>query len=337
MTRLEMYRVLGIRHSATTEEIKDAYRRLVKKYHPDITRTNSSGRQLTKVIEAYKTLIVTSRSRNLVEFPTGKRKSGTAGRSGTAGSRTAYTGRTGSSTATAHRSGSAAGSAAPGGSAKSGRTGRTGHTGHTGHTGATDSSDRSRYTGKTGAAKSSGNAGSATAGRNRSGTSAQSSGPSANRSPQADTQAAPHAGSGSEAGPDNQAANKDIFSLGKLLETGKTIGMRAFAARSLGNTGKRTAYAFLRKALYDPSDLVVKTAVEAIGNLKITQSYGELSSVFSHGNTELRETVLAAVEKIGAHGAFRDIVQSAMRDPEFAIRSMARRMSVEQKKAAADG
>ncbi len=216
MTAFEMYRILGLRYGASAEEIKDAYRQLVKKYHPDVTKTNSSGLQLAKVIEAYKTLIVTSRSKNVVEFPVSKKT---------------------------------AGSAAP-----------------------------------------------------------------------ADT-----------------APRADIFSLGKLLENGRTVGMRAFAARSLGNTGKRTAYAFLRKALYDSSDLVVKTAVEAIGNLKISQSCGELASTFSRGSREVRESVLAAVEKIGPRGGFQDIVETAKRDPDFSIRSMARRMTSAAEKAVSDG
>jgi hypothetical protein len=216
MTAIEMYRILGVRYGASVEEIKDAYRRLVKMYHPDVTKTNSSGPRLTKVIEAYKTLVVTSRSKNVVEFPGSKKTAAPADR----------------------------GDAAP---------------------------------------------------------------------------------------------RADIFSLGKLLENGRTVGMRAFAARSLGNTGKRTAYAFLRKALYDPSDLVVRAAVEAIGTLKISQSCGELASTFSRGGREVRESVLAAVEKIGPRGGFRDIVETAKHDPDFSIRSTARRMTSGADKAVSDG
>lgn len=215
MTTFEMYKTLGLNYGASAEEIKEAYRRLVKKYHPDITKNNGSGLQLNNVIQAYKTLIVTKRTRNLVDFPVKNVKKKTPEREFT--------------------------------------------------------------------------------------------------------------------------RNTDIFSLGNLLENGKTVGMRAFAARSLGNTGRRTAYAFLRKALTDPSDLVVKTAVEAIGDLKIRQSYGELFAVFSKGSREIRESVLCAVDKIGINGAFSDIVEAAVMDSDINIRNMARKMLRESEKAAQDG
>ncbi len=215
MTTIEMYKILGLNYGASADEIKSAYRRLVKAYHPDVTNDDSSGLRLTKVIHAYKTLMVTKRAKTLVEFPVKNVRK----------------------------------------DASKARTER----------------------------------------------------------------------------------NADIFNLGKLLETGKTVGMRAFAARSLGNTGKRSAYAFLRKALYDSSDLVKKTAVEAIGNLKIQQSYGELASVFTKGNREIKEAVLHAVERIGTQGAFGSIVENAKSDPDFSIRSMARRLTVEAEKAVSDG
>lgn len=267
MTRFEMYKVLGVRHGASMEEIKDAYRRLVKKYHPDLTQTAASGLKLGRVIEAYKTLSVATRRRNLVDFPGNpacERKppppppGRPPGKSG---------------------AGAGSGTGAGAGAGASGGAGRRGGNGSGGGRGSR-------------------------------------------------TQAA--AGGA-------QREKGDIFSLGKLLETGKTIGMRAFAARSLGNSGKKTAYAFLRKALYDPSDLVVKAAVDAIGNLRISQSYGELSAVYVKGNREIREAVLYCVRKIGVHGGFRDIVENAQRDPDVFLRNTARRMSMETDKAASDG
>lgn len=278
MTHYEMYRTLGVRCGASSEEIKDAYRKLVKKYHPDVTKTSSSEGKLTKVIEAYKTLIVTGRNRNLVEFPVNKeKKSPKARRTGPGGA---------------------------GGTAAGPRTA------------AQSSQTRSRPA--------------------ASGGGTQTAGGRSARTGPGGPDAADGAGQNAQS---RTTSNSDIFSLGKLLENGKTVGMRAFAARSLGNTGKRTAYAFLRKALYDPSELVVKTAVEAIGNLKISQSYGELFSIYSRGSTELRETVLYAVGKIGVHGAFRDIIETAKSDREFSVRSTARKLAAEygREKAVSDG
>ena len=125
----------------------------------------------------------------------------------------------------------------------------------------------------------------------------------------------------------------DIFSLGKLLENGKTAGMRIFAARSLGYSGKKAAYAYLRKALYDSSSLVVKTAVEAIGTLRIRQSAGELASVYSRGDYEIKETVLKTIARIGAYEPFKPIITLAMNEQEAGLRTLGRSLSVEAKKA----
>jgi molecular chaperone DnaJ len=55
------YEVLGIKEGASTEEIKRAYRELVKKYHPDQYRDNPLSKlaeeKLSEINEAYDTLM----------------------------------------------------------------------------------------------------------------------------------------------------------------------------------------------------------------------------------------------------------------------------------------
>ena len=55
------YEVLGVRHGASVEEIKNAYHELVKKYHPDKYRDNPladlAQEKLTEINEAYDTLM----------------------------------------------------------------------------------------------------------------------------------------------------------------------------------------------------------------------------------------------------------------------------------------
>lgn len=54
------YDQLGIEHNASMEEIKQAYRRLAKKYHPDVNHGNPNAEvQFKKVKEAYETLYST--------------------------------------------------------------------------------------------------------------------------------------------------------------------------------------------------------------------------------------------------------------------------------------
>lgn len=198
--RLELYRTLGLPFGASGEAVKEAYRRLAKQYHPDITKDQSSGPVFAKIVHAYKVLSVREQQKNLIDFPVRNvRRSGTA----------------------------------------------------------------------------------------------------------------------------KPPREVDIFSLGKLVIQGKTVGMRAFAARGLGNSGKRSAYVYLRKALYDSEDLVIKSAVEAIGKLKILQSAGELAALYNRGSREIRRAVLSAASEIGFTSGFRGILLSGMKDPEHEIRKFA--------------
>lgn len=56
MTAKNYYQVLGILPSASLEDIKLAYRRLARKYHPDVSRLPEAEEQFKAVNEAYETL-----------------------------------------------------------------------------------------------------------------------------------------------------------------------------------------------------------------------------------------------------------------------------------------
>jgi len=44
------YEVLGVPHQATKAEIKKAFRRLARKYHPDVARDKKAGEERIKGI-----------------------------------------------------------------------------------------------------------------------------------------------------------------------------------------------------------------------------------------------------------------------------------------------
>jgi DnaJ-class molecular chaperone len=54
----DYYKILEIERDASEEEIKHAYRRLAKKYHPDLNKTDPKAKEkFIELHEAYETLI----------------------------------------------------------------------------------------------------------------------------------------------------------------------------------------------------------------------------------------------------------------------------------------
>lgn len=56
MSKRDYYEVLGLSKGASTDEIKKAYRRLAKKYHPDVSKEENAIEKFKEVQEAYEVL-----------------------------------------------------------------------------------------------------------------------------------------------------------------------------------------------------------------------------------------------------------------------------------------
>ena len=52
----DYYRILGVDRSADDKTIKSAYRKLARKYHPDVAKTKDSGERFKEISEAYEVL-----------------------------------------------------------------------------------------------------------------------------------------------------------------------------------------------------------------------------------------------------------------------------------------
>ena len=52
----DYYSIMGLDRKATAEEIKKAYRKLARKYHPDVSKDPDGEEKFKDVAEAYETL-----------------------------------------------------------------------------------------------------------------------------------------------------------------------------------------------------------------------------------------------------------------------------------------
>ena len=68
MAKRDYYEVLGIDKNAKQEEIKSAYRKLVKKYHPDINKEKDAEEKFKEIQEAYDTLSDENKRSNYDRF-----------------------------------------------------------------------------------------------------------------------------------------------------------------------------------------------------------------------------------------------------------------------------
>jgi molecular chaperone DnaJ len=77
----DYYRVLGVQPDADPAAIRSAYRRLVRRYHPDVSRGVASKQKFLKIQEAYAVLSDRVKRRDYDHIPPQSAGAGRAGNS----------------------------------------------------------------------------------------------------------------------------------------------------------------------------------------------------------------------------------------------------------------
>lgn len=68
MANKDYYEILGVNKDASEDEIKSAYRRLAKKYHPDLNKTEEGANKFKEINEAYEVLGDSKKRANYDQF-----------------------------------------------------------------------------------------------------------------------------------------------------------------------------------------------------------------------------------------------------------------------------
>lgn len=68
MANKDYYSILGVDKNASDDEIKSAYRRLAKKYHPDLNKTEEAAAKFKEINEAYQVLGDSQKRANYDQF-----------------------------------------------------------------------------------------------------------------------------------------------------------------------------------------------------------------------------------------------------------------------------
>jgi len=64
----EYYEILGLKKGASIQEVKEAYKKLAKKYHPDISKEENAEEKFKEVLEAYSVLSNPQKKENYDKF-----------------------------------------------------------------------------------------------------------------------------------------------------------------------------------------------------------------------------------------------------------------------------
>lgn len=114
-----------------------------------------------------------------------------------------------------------------------------------------------------------------------------------------------------------------MSALGNAALTRSRPEERVRACVALGQTGKRSAAAYLRAALYDDRDDVVVAAAAALAVLRARSVAGDYACIYSSASKPVRLAVLTAAVQAGPAECFRSLFVKALTDSDRSVRRLA--------------
>ncbi|HUW68864.1 MAG TPA: DnaJ domain-containing protein [bacterium] len=126
----------------------------------------------------------------------------------------------------------------------------------------------------------------------------------------------------------------DLFAQGTILASNPDSECRRAAAGQLGLSGKRSAWVFLRKGLYDEDQRVVEACVRAAAVLGLVQGSAEIADTYERAGAMLRDAMLDTARATG-DGLFKAALEAASHDSDARRRTIAIRLLAELKASAA--
>lgn len=107
----------------------------------------------------------------------------------------------------------------------------------------------------------------------------------------------------------------DLFALGAVLATNTDPEKRRLAAKGLGLSGKRSAWVFLRKGLYDEEPAVVASCVRSAAVLGLAQGSAEIAGAYARAPSALKDEILEIAKATG-DGLFAATLETARTDDD---------------------
>ncbi|MBN2509606.1 MAG: DnaJ domain-containing protein [Spirochaetales bacterium] len=123
-----------------------------------------------------------------------------------------------------------------------------------------------------------------------------------------------------------QKQKDDLYLYGNILLKEKDSNKRIAAARALSQSGRPSSYGYLKFALGDSDEQVVRECLRGLAALNIPQAGKELFALYKKSGSRLRREILSVIASLSVPAEYRDILYYAMTDRDPFLKKYAYRI-----------